>query len=273
MREQAMRRYQSILFTTLLVALVGFSSGCSGVIQQLRARDQLNKGVTAFRAAAFAQAVEHFKRAVELDPTFLNARLYLATAYMSQYVPGAESEENLRNAEAAQKGFLDVLERDPVNTLAVESLGSLAFNQKKLDDAKQWYEKLIKLDNTKKTAYYTIGVINWTRAWQPQVELSAKLGMRPEDPGPIKDRKAREELKSKNDMVVEEGIQMLQRALEIDPEYDDAMAYLNLMYRQKAYIAETPEENKQLISQADQWMQRALETRKKKTEGPVAQTS
>jgi tetratricopeptide (TPR) repeat protein len=249
-----------------VVAVVVSASGCTNTIQQLRARDHLNKGVNAFQAAAFEQAVEHFKRAIELDPNFLNARLYLATAYMSQFVPGADSEENKRHAEAAEAGFKDVLQRDANNALAAESLGSLAFNQKRFDDAKQWYSKLIQIDKTKKTAYYTIGVIDWTKAWQPQVELSAKLGMRPEDPGPIKDKKAREELKAMNDPVVEEGIQMLQKALEIDPEYDDAMAYLNLMYRQKAYIAETADDNKKLHAEADLWMQKALETRKKKTE-------
>jgi tetratricopeptide (TPR) repeat protein len=263
-----MKRFHIILAGVLL-GLVVTLSGCGNVIAQLRARDQLNKGVTAFRNANYAQAVEFFKRAVELDPNFMNARLYLATAYMSQYVPGAPSEENKRNADAAEKGFLDVLQREPNNSLAVESLGSLAFNQQNLDAAKKWYQKLIDLDNTKKTAYYTIGVINWTKCFQPQTEAWAKLGMRPEDPGPIKDKKAREELRAKNEAVAQEGIQMLEKALQLDPDYDDAMAYMNLMIRQKAFIAETVEENKKLSEEANQWMQKALATRKKKSEQPA----
>jgi tetratricopeptide (TPR) repeat protein len=263
-----MKRFHIILAGALPGLLLALA-GCGNVIGQLRARDQLNKGVTAFRNANYAQAVEFFKRAVELDPNFMNARLYLATAYMSQYVPGAPSEENKRNADAAEKGFLDVLQREPNNTLAVESLGSLAFNQQKLDDAKKWYQKLIELDNTKKTAYYTIGVINWTKCFQPQTEAWAKLGMRPEDPGPIQDKKAREELRAKNEGVAQEGIQMLEKALQLDPDYDDAMAYMNLIIRQKAFIAETVEENKKLSEEANQWMQKALATRKKKSEQPA----
>ncbi len=166
-----------------------------------------------------------------------------------------------------------MLQREPNNTLAIESLGSLAFNQQKLDEAKKWYTKLIELDNTKKTAYYTIGVIDWTKCFQPQTETWAKLGMKPEDPGPIKDKKAREELRSKNEPVAQEGIQMLEKALQIDPDYDDAMAYLNLLYRQKAFIAETPDENKKLVAEADQWMQKALATRKKKAEAPPPKSS
>jgi tetratricopeptide (TPR) repeat protein len=262
--------------TSCVVAVLGLAavgSGCGNVVQQLRARDQLNKGVNAFRSANYAQAVEHFKQAVELDPSFMNARLYLATAYMSQYVPGAPSEENKRMAEAAEKGFLDVLTREPNNELAVESLGSLAFNQQKLDDAKKWYQKLIELNGTKKTAFYTIGVINWTKCFQPQTEAWAKLGMKPEDPGPIKDKKAREELRARNERVAQEGIEMLEKALQLDPDYDDAMAYLNLLYRQKAFIAETVDENKKLVAEANQWMEKALATRKKRTETPAPKSS
>ena len=57
-------------------------------LQQLKSRDQLNKGVQAFKNAQYPQAVENFKTAVELDPNFPTARLYLATAYMQQYIPG-----------------------------------------------------------------------------------------------------------------------------------------------------------------------------------------
>src|SRR4051794_22641641 len=102
-----------------LVASIGtlalLSTGC----EKLRARDNLNKGVQAFKTAKYNQAVEHFKKAVELDPDFPTARLYLATAYMSQYIPGADSAENMQNAKAAEGEFLKVLEKDPSNTLAI----------------------------------------------------------------------------------------------------------------------------------------------------------
>ncbi len=263
-----MKRYKTILCAMALAAVASWTSGCSNIIHSLQARDQLNKGVNAFKNAAYPQAVEHFKRAIQLDPTFLNARLYLASAYMSQYVPGAESEENKRNAEAATKGFMEVLERDPNNTLAVESLGSLAFNQKQFDEAKKWYNKLIQLDPNKKEAYYNIAVIDWTRAFQPDSEVRAKTGMRPEEPGPIKDKKAREELKAKVEEPIKEGIEMLQKALAIDPNYDDAMGYLSLLYRQQADIADSVEDSKKITAQADEWMQKTLDIKKKKTESP-----
>jgi Tfp pilus assembly protein PilF len=98
------------------------ATGC----EKLKARDHLNKGVQAFKSAKYSQAVDHFKEAVQLDPEFPTARLYLATAYMSQYIPGADSPENQQNAQAAEQEFLKVLETDPKNTVAISSLASLA---------------------------------------------------------------------------------------------------------------------------------------------------
>ena len=171
---------RTLLAVTSLIVVALFSTGCD----KLKSRDELNKGVAAFKNAKYTEAVEHFKTAVDLDGTNPNARLYLATAYMSQYIPGADSEENLQNARAAEQEFLKVLEKDPNNALAVESLASLHYNEaqgnqpleqkfKKLDEAAEWYTKLSQVDPNNKTAYYSLGVITWAkwypRVWMPRV--------------------------------------------------------------------------------------------------------
>ena len=37
--------------------------------------------------------------------------------------------------------------------------------------------------------------------------------------------------------IIDEGMADLQKALDIDKEYDDAMAYMNLLIREKADLA------------------------------------
>ena len=253
--------------------LVLVSTGCD----KLKSRDELNKGVAAFKNAKYPDAVEHFKTAVDLDPSNPNARLYLATAYMSQYIPGADSPENLQNAKAANDQFLKVLEQEPKNTTAVTSLASLHYSEaqgtqgleakfKKLDEARDWYQKLAQLDEKNKEAFYSLGVITWAK-WYPQLATArAKLGMKPEDPGPIKDKKVKEELKTQYGPMVESGMQNLQRALDIDPQYDDAMAYMNLLIRERADLADSSDEYKKQVDMADNWVQKALETKKIKAE-------
>jgi Tfp pilus assembly protein PilF len=245
-----------------VAALSLIATGC----EKLKARDNLNKGVQAYKSAQYPQAVEFFKTAVDLDPAFPTARLYLATAYMSQYIPGADSPENKQMAQAAHEQFSKVLEQDPKNEVAIASIASLYFNQKDLKQAEEWNKKVIEVNPQSKEAYYTLGVIAWTNAWKPRMEARAKLGMKPEDPGPIKDKKVRAELVEKNEQIVREGIKNLEKALEIDPEYDDAMAYLNLLHRELADLADSPEGYKKETDIADAFVQKALETKKIKAE-------
>ena len=56
----------------------------------------------------------------------------------------------------------------------------------------------------------------------------------------------------------------LQKALDIDPNYDDAMAYMNLLIREKADLDDTPEQYKTDVDTADKWVQKALDTKKMK---------
>src|SRR6185369_15118853 len=243
-------------------ALALLATSCN----QLRARDQLNKGVQAFTNAQYPEAVERFKTACELDPGFAAARLYLATAYMQQYIPGADSPENNKMATAAFDNFKKVLEQEPKNSVAIASIASLNLNQKKWDEAQQWYEKLIAVEPQNADAYYSMGFIAWSKWYPVYGTARANLGMKQEDPGPIKDKKVKEELKAKYGPVIDGGLQALDKALQINPEYDDAMAYENLLVRDKADLADTKEEYEKQQKIADDWVQKAPATKKRKAE-------
>src|SRR6266404_5683313 len=118
-----LRRWPAVAFVLLLAASFGLS-GCT----KLRARDQLNKGVANFRDGHYDAAIENFKQSKDLDPDLLNARVYLATAYAAQYIPGAPSDENVRVGEQAVAEFQDVLTHDASNISAFDGLGSILFN-------------------------------------------------------------------------------------------------------------------------------------------------
>ena len=264
-----------------LLSIVALALGAAGC-DKLKSRDNLNKGVQAYKSAKYADAVEFFKQAVALDPNNTNGRLYLATSYMSQYIPGAESPENLQFAKSAKEEFMKVLSADPNDKTALASLASLSYNEatgmpdldaklKKLDESKEWYLKLIAADPQNKEAYYTLGVIDWLR-WYPIYQTSrAKLGMKPEEPGPIKDKKVKADLKDKYSATIEDGVKNLQKALEIDPNYDDAMSYMNLLIRERADLAETEDEYKKDLQTADNWVQKSLDTKKMKAAKAAAQ--
>ena len=73
-----MRKVSSVsagIVTGILILGVMLSTtGCD----KLKSRDDINKGIAAFKNAKYGDAVELFKQAAALDPDNPNARLYLA---------------------------------------------------------------------------------------------------------------------------------------------------------------------------------------------------
>src|SRR3989475_147844 len=261
-------------FAALLVLAVGVS-GCS----KLRARDLLNKGVAAYKNAQYDTAIEDFKEAKDLDPGLMNARLYLATAYASQYIPGAPSEQNMRLGTQAVNEFKEVLEKHPNDFSAIDGIGSIIFQMagqpydpKKFEESKAYHQRHIDLRPNDPEPYYWIGVIDWTLSFRANGELRAeynknniKKQVRETDPLPAS---VRADYTAKYGRLVDEGITDLQKGIQLRPDYDDAMAYLNLLYRRKADMVESADERASLLKQADDLVDKVKEIKQKRAEQP-----
>ncbi len=251
-----------------IAALAILSAGCN----KLKARDNLNKGVNSFKAGQYTAAADNFKTAIELDPDLPSARLYLATAYMTQYVPGSEAPENKRNADSALKEFQTALNSDldaKNKLIAMQSLASLYWNMKDFKQAQDWNKKVIAADPQNKEAYYSLGVIAWTQFVAPWREAIAAQSLKPEDPGPLHPPKKKEadlkaDLKAKYWQSLTDGIADEKKALDIDPDYENAMAYMNLLIRYRAIMDDTKDQYDADMKEADGWVQKSLETTKKK---------
>lgn len=258
------------LLTLAAVALALCSTvGCD----KLRARDQLNKGVESYKNAHYEQAIDHFQQAVNLDPTLTNARMYLATAYVSLYIPGVDSPDNLQNANQAITQYQAVLDGKPTREQKVNSAKGIAYlylNMKKFDDAKKYYRMASDSDPNDAEPYYSVGVIDWTASYQPRMEERAKLGLKPEEnlnPKNKDQKKVCDDLAAKNMPVIQEGIDSLNKALQLRQDYDDAMAYMNLMYREKADLeCSDLQARADDLKTADHWTDETLRVKKEKAE-------
>src|SRR6201998_552068 len=264
-----MNKYLKMLTLAAVVLALFSSVGCD----KLKARDQLNKGVKAYKANHYEQAIDHFQEACRLDPALINARMYLATAFVSQYIPGVDSPDNLRTAQEAIDEYQKVIDANPSRDQKVNSAKGIAYlylNMKKWDEAKKYYRMASDLDPNDPEPYYSIGVIDWTAAYQPRMQERAKLGMKPEEhlSASNKDqKKVCAELKEKNTPAIQEGIDSLNKAIQLRPDYDDAMAYMNLMYREKADGAcDDPATRTEDLKTADHWVDETLRVKKAKAE-------
>jgi tetratricopeptide (TPR) repeat protein len=257
----------------LTLAAVGLALISSLGCDKLRARDQLNKGVKAYKDNHYEQAIDHFQEAVRLDPSLINARMYLATAFVSQYIPGVDSPDNMRTAQQAIDEYQKVIDDKPSREQKVNSAKGIAYlylNMKKWEDAKKYYRMASDSDPNDPEPYYSIGVIDWTAAYQPRMEERAKLGMKPDEHLNAKNKEQKkvcDQLKEKNAPAIQEGIDSLNKAIQLRPDYDDAMAYMNLMYRERADVecddlgARTED-----LKTADHWVDETLRIKKAKAE-------
>ena len=236
-------------------------------------REGLNLGAAAYRSSHYDEAVQHFKKAVELDSSKPVAHLYLATAYVSQYVPGVDSDENRLFAEKAIQQYQIVLNSEAVEDSKVNSAKGIAYlylNMKNWEQSRKYYQMASDFDPNDPEPIYSMGVIDWTQCYQVRMEGRDRLGMSPgehldaKNPG---QRKLCQDLQAKNSATVEDGISKFDNAIQLRPDYDDAMAYMNLMYRERADLeCNDLAARSRDLKTADEWVHKALAAKKAKAE-------
>jgi tetratricopeptide (TPR) repeat protein len=211
----------------------------------------LNKGVKAFTESEYAKAAEYFKEAVELDPQFEVARMYLATAYTQQFVPGSPDPHSTEMANNAIKTFQEVVDANPSkpNENAMISIASLYYQLKEYDKSKEWCGRIGQLYPNNPDAPYRVAVIDYD-------ESVAKTGLQGEG---IEFMSLEEKQHTLQD--IDEGLKMLDRALQLRPDYFDAMEYQNLLWREKAKFEKDEAAKSKLLQQADLIAQKALQLR------------
>ncbi len=252
------------VMTMATLSLLVSVTGC----QKLKARDQLNKGVQAYKSARYEEAINHFEQAVNDDPKLPMARSYLATAYAQQVVPDLTTPDNMKNADLAIQNFQKVLAEKPGDINSMKGIASIYFNTDQYDKAKEWQQKVLQADPQDAEAAYTIGSIDWRLAYRNAVQILKDAGMTDDGEGNAKlPKKACQQLTEQNTPLVNEGIDYLQKAVQIRPSYDDAMAYLQLTYRRKADLeCGDDAARKEDMALVDQWREKAMNTRKENEE-------
>jgi hypothetical protein len=247
--------------------------------EQRQARAALNKGVQDFKNGHYDEATQDLLRAKQLDPRLVNARLYLATTYASQYIPGAPNDETVRRGRQAAEEFRGALPLDPQSFPAIDGLGSLLFQMggtpfdpDLFAESKSFHQKHIYLRPMDPEPYYWIGVIDWTLSFRANGLLRTKYnlsvrGRQLSDIEPLPSD-LREEYVREYGSTIDEGIDSLKHAIELRPDYDDAMAYLNLLYRRKADTAASESAREQLLNMADDLIDKVKEIKEKRAEAP-----
>jgi len=187
---------------------------------------------------------------VALDPDFTVAEVYLATAYAQRFLPGVQTRENLAFADNAIGTFKHILSQDPNNINALMGLASIYQNSNHLQEARETYLTVSKLNPQNAIVFYSVGSIDWMLVYDKNSPLPF----------------------GQQSLLIDEGLSSLDSALALNPQHADAMTYKNLLLREKARLAVDTAEKARLTELADEWFNKALETRKLNAQnrrGPV----
>ena len=247
--------------------------------EQRQAKQLLNEGVQAFKNGQYEDAKREFSRAKQPDPHLLNARLCLPTTYASQYFPGAPSEETVRQGQKAITEFKYVVEIDPQNLSATDGLSSMLFqtggqpfDPDLFAESNSYPQKHTQLRPQDPDPYYWIGVIDRTLAFRANGQIRARFNLlvwgKQLSKGAPLPPELRDEYDREYGVTIEEGVKFLEKALVPRPDYDDAVAYLNLLYRRKADQAYNDEERADWTKRADDLIDKIKEIKQKMAETP-----
>jgi tetratricopeptide (TPR) repeat protein len=250
-----------------LLLLAPLLTGGCGFVQ---ARMAMKEGNAFYNTKHYDEAVDQYKKVIEIDPTYKDAYTNMGLAYLALYQPGSTHEKDVAYSKGAIKAFKDYLSIDPENEKVknflmeicqksnntdeaiqffvaehekhpddiktISIIGSLYSKLGNIEEALKWMEKRVQLEPNNPEAFYTIGVNCWARSYN-HMDLS------------LEERYA----------ILDKGLAALDKAIELKPEYFEAYTYKNLILRQKASFDTSPAQRLIYGQQADQFLKKAME--------------
>jgi tetratricopeptide (TPR) repeat protein len=266
------------LFAALMLSLSAF--GC----QKIRARTAIKDANAAYEKEDYASALKNYTMARDIDPSFPDLDRMIGYSEIGLYIPEDKSPANEAHADRAiaelsqylQKRPDDRIARDalinmylnanrtsqaidyfrtylqahPADLEAVKSIATLYAKQGDFNQSLNWYQKITLLDAKNPESFYIFGVVCYE-----------KVAKNP--PADINEKRA----------IIDKGKAALQHAVDMKPDYFEAMAYLNLLWRQQALTETDPVKAQQDIATADQIRGKTMEIIAKKKAAAGAKKS
>jgi tetratricopeptide (TPR) repeat protein len=251
-------------------------TGCKAI----KARSEIKVANEAYSHEEYATALQHYTAARQIDPSFPDLDRLIGYSQIGLYVPDDKTPKNEAHADAAIAELTRYLKKRPNDRLArealismyltanrtsqaidyfrnyltqhpgdleaVKSIATLYSKQGDFNESLNWYQKITLLDSKNPEAFYIYGVVCYEKvAKNPPQDPNEKLA------------------------ILEKGKSALNHAIELKPDYAEAMAYVNLLWRQQALIdaATDPVKAQEDVKKADEIRNRAMEILKQRKAG------
>jgi tetratricopeptide (TPR) repeat protein len=268
------RHRQRAATAALCLGLVASLIGCN----KIKSKQEIKKGNEFLKASQYQSALAAYEEAMRLDPGEKRLNKHIGLAYMGLYQPGSKHPKDVEYAQKAidhlktyvdaypddrkAREYLvsmymnaqryddaiaffqnDVLKRDPKDAKAMQTISSLYFQKGDFDNGVLWLKKRLEVEGNNPEVYYLIGVQAWDRSYHfPDLDPAVR------------------------GKIVDEGLEALNKAVQMKPDYFEAISYINLLYREKAKMETDPAKKQEYTATADKYLQQALEMRRQAQE-------
>jgi tetratricopeptide (TPR) repeat protein len=253
----------------------------TGACDKIKSNQAIKKGNEYFKAQKYDTALASYKEAQRLDPGQVKLKKNIGLAYMGMFQPGSKHAKDMEFAGKAIENLKEyvtkypedkkareflvsmylatdryddaivfyeqMLQADPKDTKAMGSIASMYFKKGDFDQGIEWQKKVAAAEGNNPDPYIMIGVQAWDRSYHyPDLDPAARAH------------------------IVDEGMNALQKALEMKPDSFEALTYLNLLWREKAKTETDPAKIQEYTDNANRYLAQALELRKKQQEAAKA---
>lgn len=227
-----------------LAILVATTSGC-GVINRIRAKNQLNEAARSYREGRFVEAEQHSREAAQLDPDNKTAPIFIARTIHMQYRPGVQSPENIAKAQQAIEAYQQILQKNPQDEDAYKAVAYLYGAIKEDDKLRAWITQRATSDATEPTKRSEAYVVLASKDWDCSFKVTELPTHKITTVDPT-NNKATVSYKKPSDQkefdsakkCVTQGLAEAENAIKFDPNNESAWSYKTNLLLEASKLAE-----------------------------------
>jgi tetratricopeptide (TPR) repeat protein len=191
-----------------------------------------------------------------------------------QYLISAYGPDKLNDLDQALPIAQELIALEPNEPTNYQALGKLYEDAGRYDEAEAQFKKAIEMKPNDALGYATLaGYYNRQGEFDKTMEaFETRAKMEPNNPeawhsmAPYYSEKAMKDFKLPKDKAkqyVMRGLEVEDKALSLNPDYFEALAYKNILLRQRANLEKDPALQKRLLAEADDLKQKAEAMQKK----------
>jgi tetratricopeptide (TPR) repeat protein len=226
-----------------LAVLVVTSSGC-GLINRIRAKNELNEAARTYREGHFDEAEQHSRRALELDPNSKSAPSFIARTIHAQYRPGVQSPENVAKANEAIQAYQQILQKDPKNEEAYKAIAYLYGATKDEDKLRSWISARANdasVEPAKRAeAYIVLASKDWDCSFKiTELPANKTTTLNEGNRASVAYKKPTDQKEFDSAQAcVKRGLEEIENAIKLDPNSESAWSYKTNLLLEAKKLAE-----------------------------------